>query len=86
MATSPNQFLEFLLKITYDPALQRAFEADPTEVMDEAGLSPDEQTIIRTRDLEALHAAFMRWTPFHFPGNIGGNVQIPFPDLPTTDG
>lgn len=78
MASSSSSLLDFVLRIADDDGLRQRFDADPDGTMAEAGLSPEDQEILRSRDFGRIQAAL----PDHvFSSRMAsfGNGEFPPP-------
>jgi len=50
MAESSNAFYDFLTALSKDPSARHAFQDDPTEAMDRAGLSDGQKIALLSQD------------------------------------
>ena len=57
MASSPSPLRDFVTRMQDDSELQSQFAADPAGTMTAAGLSPEDQEIVQSRDPDRLNAA-----------------------------
>ena len=62
MASSPSPLRDFVTRMQDDSELQSQFAADPAGTMTAAGLSPEDQEVVQSRDPERLSAAIAQQT------------------------
>jgi hypothetical protein len=54
-----SRFTHFLLKLGEDPQLLEKFKQNPDSVMDEAGLTPAEKTLLLSGDVQLIRSAIV---------------------------
>jgi Aromatic-ring-opening dioxygenase LigAB, LigA subunit len=54
-----SNFTNFLLALGEDPQILEAFKQDPEAVMDEAGLTPAEKTLLMSGNMQLIRLAIV---------------------------
>jgi hypothetical protein len=53
-------FIDFLIELSVNPRMSTDFALDPDRVLNETGLSPEEKTILRSRDPKEIRGYMVK--------------------------
>jgi Aromatic-ring-opening dioxygenase LigAB, LigA subunit len=76
-----SNFTNFVISLSNDPLKLADFNRDPQAVVDAAGLTPAEKTLLLNRDMQGIRSALVADPGLRAALNISTNQSLP-PILP----